>query len=391
MTAGDGLPGDDMPIVRGISERWRGLRDTLLSSRRFQRWAAAFPLTRPVARRHAAALFDLCAGFVYSQVLAACVQLDLFSLLQHGPQPAATLAARFSIPVQAMTALLEAAASLRLLERRGERGFGLGPLGAAMLGNPGIAAMVAHHAALYADFADPVALLSGTSGERRLSRYWPYAAASGAPELTRAAVSPYTALMAASQPMVAEMVLGAYSFAPHRCLLDVGGGDGSFLIAAGRQAPRLELKLFDLPDVAAIAREKFAAASLGDRASVAGGNFLTDALPRGADVISLIRVVHDHGDEAVLNLFARVREALPEGGTLVIGEPLAGAPGVDSVGAYFEIYLQAMGSGRPRTFAAMRQLLHLAGFRNIRRRPTRIPLIASVVVAQCDNLSVNFS
>lgn len=54
--------------------------------------------------------------------------------------------------------------------------------------------------------------ISGTSGERRLSRYWPYAAASGAPELTRAAVSPYTALMAASQPMVAEMVLGAYSF-----------------------------------------------------------------------------------------------------------------------------------------------------------------------------------
>ncbi|GAB1717031.1 MAG: O-methyltransferase [Nitrobacter sp.] len=382
MTAGDGLPGDDMPIVRGISERWRGLRDTLLSSRRFQRWAAAFPLTRPVARRHAVALFDLCAGFVYSQVLAACVQLDLFSLLQHGPQPAATLAARFSIPVQAMTALLEAAASLRLLERRGERGFGLGPLGAALLGNPGVAAMVAHHAALYADLADPVALLSGTSGERRLSRYWPYAAAPSAPELTRAAVAPYTALMAASQPMVAEMVLGAYSFARHRCLLDVGGGDGSFLIAAGRQAPRLELKLFDLPDVAAIAREKFAAASLGDRASVAGGNFLADALPRGADVISLIRVVHDHGDEAVLNLFARVREALPEGGTLVIGEPLAGAPGVDSVGAYFEIYLQAMGSGRPRTFAATRQLLHLAGFRNIRRRPTRIPLIASVVVAQ---------
>lgn len=386
MTAGDGLPGDDMPIVRGISERWRGLRDTLLSSRRFQRWAAAFPLTRPVARRHAVALFDLCAGFVYSQVLAACVQLDLFALLQHGPQPAATLAARFSIPVQAMTALLEAAASLRLLERRGER-FGLGPLGAALLGNPGIAAMVAHHAALYADLADPVALLSGTTGERRLSRYWPYAAAScaAAPSalgLTRAAVAPYTALMAASQPMVAEMVLGAYSFARRRCLLDVGGGDGSFLIAAGRQAPRLELRLFDLPDVAAIAREKFAAASLGDRTSVAGGNFLTDALPRGADVISLIRVVHDHGDEAVLNLFARIREALPEGGRLVIGEPLAGAPGVDSVEAYFEIYLQAMGSGRPRTFVAMRQLLHRAGFRSIRRCPTRIPLIASVVVAR---------
>ena len=45
-----------------------------------------------------------------------------------------------------------------------------------MLGNPGIAAMVEHHAALYADLADPVALLRGDESDRRLARYWPYAA-----------------------------------------------------------------------------------------------------------------------------------------------------------------------------------------------------------------------
>ena len=36
---------------------------------RFQRWAANSPLTRWIARRRARALFDLCAGFVYSQIL----------------------------------------------------------------------------------------------------------------------------------------------------------------------------------------------------------------------------------------------------------------------------------------------------------------------------------
>ena len=64
-----------------IAER----RDRLLASRRFQRWAAAFPLTRPIARRRARALFDLCAGFVYSQVLFACVRLKLFDALAAGP------------------------------------------------------------------------------------------------------------------------------------------------------------------------------------------------------------------------------------------------------------------------------------------------------------------
>lgn len=373
---------DRMEEHHSLGDRWRGIRDFLLSSKRFQRLAAAFPLTRPIARRRARDLFDLCAGFVYSQVLVACVRLDLFARLRAGPLPASMLAARASIPTEAMTTLLEAAASLRLLERRGDERYGLGPLGAAVLGNPGIAAMVEHHAALYADLADPVALLRGQGGDRRLARYWPYAGESAASGLTREMVSPYTALMSVSQPMVAEMVLGAYSFSRHRCLLDVGGGDGSFLIAAARQAPALELRLFDLPGVAAIAREKFEREGLGRRAIVAEGNFLSDALPSGADVVSLIRVVHDHDDDAVLNLFARVREALSEKGILVIGEPMSATSGVDSVSAYFNFYLHAMGSGRPRSFAALQKLLEQCGFVDVRLRKTRIPMIASVIVAR---------
>jgi demethylspheroidene O-methyltransferase len=38
------------------------------------------------------------------------------------------------------------------------------------------------------------------------------------------------------------------------------------------------------------------------------------------------------------------------GGTLLVAEPMAGAPGRRSMGdAYFGIYLLAMGRGRPRT------------------------------------------
>src|ERR1700754_546940 len=106
----------DMEGAHSRGAGWRGIRDSLLSSRRFQRWAAAFPLTRPIARRRAADLFDLCAGFVYSQILFACVRLDLFAQLKAGPQTAAMLAARSSVPLTAITTLLEAAASLQLLE-----------------------------------------------------------------------------------------------------------------------------------------------------------------------------------------------------------------------------------------------------------------------------------
>lgn len=57
----------------GWVDRCLGWRDRLLASRLFQRRAAAFALTRPVARRHACDLVDLLAGFGYLQVLLACV------------------------------------------------------------------------------------------------------------------------------------------------------------------------------------------------------------------------------------------------------------------------------------------------------------------------------
>ena len=53
--------------------------------------------------------------------------------------------------------------------------------------------------------------------------------------------------MSRTQPLVAEDILDAYPFARHRCLLDVGGGEGAFLAAAAKRAPHLALRLFDLP------------------------------------------------------------------------------------------------------------------------------------------------
>ena len=112
------------------TDRWLATRDRLVSSERFQRWAASFPLTRPFARRRARELFDLCAGFVYSQVLLACVRLDLFGILQVSPLDARALSQRLSLPQDATDRLLAAAVSLRLVEQRSDGRYGLGVLGA---------------------------------------------------------------------------------------------------------------------------------------------------------------------------------------------------------------------------------------------------------------------
>ncbi|MGI9154976.1 MAG: methyltransferase family protein, partial [Rubrivivax sp.] len=176
-------------------------RDRLVASHRFQRWAAGFWLTRPIARRRASELFDLVAGFVYTQVLAACVRLDLFEqLARSGPQTVEALARRGGLSVRAMQRLLDAAVSIRLLERRSAGRFGLGPLGAPMVGNDGLKAMIEHHAALYADLRDPVALLRDEGAGSAMSAYWPYAAYPTSEDLPEQRVAEYSALMTASQP-----------------------------------------------------------------------------------------------------------------------------------------------------------------------------------------------
>jgi demethylspheroidene O-methyltransferase len=284
--------------------------------------------------------------------------------------------------------LLNAAAALQLVEARGNDRWGLGALGAVMVNDQAIGAMVQHHGAFYADLADPVALLRGASGSRQLASYWAYASAARPEALTASEVAEYSALMSASQPLVAEQILDVVNMQSHRCLLDVGGGEGRFLVAAARRAPRLELMLVDLPAVAARAQASLHAQGLAVRSRVHGADFLSDPLPKGADIVSLVRVVHDHDDASVMALLRAARAALPVGGTLLLAEPMAGTPGAARMAdAYFGLYLLAMQSGRPRSAQQLTTMLHGAGFDGVHERPTRQPLQTRVLLARASTLS----
>lgn len=369
--------------ISALSDRWHAWRDRLLGSAGFRRRAASLWLTRPVARRRARALFDVMAGFVYSQVLFACVRLKLFDLLAQGPQTTAVLAERMGLSPDAAHRLLAAAASLDLAQLRSGGRWGLGALGAAMVGNDAIAAMVEHHAVLYADLADPVALLRGTAGPAALAECFAYATSATPGSLPAQRVRDYSAVMAASQPLVADEVLDAYPLGRHQLLLDVGGGEGVFLCAVARRAPALRMVLFDLPAVAEAARARFAAQGLADRATAVGGDFFADALPQGADLATLVRVIHDHSDEGAVAILRAVRAALAPGGTLLLAEQMADTPGAQPMGdAYFGFYLLAMGRGRPRSAAQLSAMLRAAGFSSVQLLRTSLPLQVQVLVAR---------
>jgi demethylspheroidene O-methyltransferase len=369
-------------MFAALIDRLRDLRNRKVSDPAFRRWAARFPLTRPVARSQAKSLFDLTAGFVYSQILSACVRVDLFEKLSDGPREIHSIAAEIGIAADATERLLRAAAALGLVERRNGNRYALGPLGAALVGNAGVTAMIRHHDMLYSDLRDPIALLAG-SGATELQRYWAYAGGARPAAALPERHADYSRLMAVSQSLVTAEILDAYALHRHEKLLDVGGGDGTFLIAAATAAPRLELQLFDLPPVVAIARQRILEAGLSGRAKAFAGNFLTDDLPGGADLVVLNRVLHDHDDAAARMILASIRKAIAPGGTLLIAEPMAGTRGAEASGdAYFGFYLLAMGQGRPRTLGEIRQLLDASGFATAKEVATATPLIARIVTAR---------
>ena len=358
-------------------------RDRLLIDPSFARKAASFPPTRAIARRNARALFDLCAGFVYSQVLLACVRLELFETLSHGPRDRDDLVRSLGLSEEAADRLLRAAVSLKLVDRRRGGRFGLGTLGAAMLANPSLAAMVEHHCHLYADLRDPVALLRMPREDTAVANYWPYARSTDPGSLPAAAVSNYSDLMAATQAMISAEILDAVDFSRFDCVMDLGGGDGAFVERAAARCRRTRFILFDLPAVADRARERFARGGLAERVRVVGGDFFRDALPSGADAITLIRVIHDHDEAAALRLLRSARSCLSDGGILIVAEPLAGSAGAEPVGdAYFGFYLLAMGSGRPRTRGELFRLIEAAGFVRQRLIPTNLPIVSQALTAR---------
>jgi demethylspheroidene O-methyltransferase len=363
--------------------------DRMMTSTSFYRWSVSNPFTRWITQRRARQVFDLMAGFVYSQVLLACVRLRILETVAERPRSLEELAQLTNLPVAGLQRLLQSALALRLLDLRSEGRYGLGALGAPVAGHVGIRAMIEHHAVLYQDMQDPVAMLKGTEQPGAMSQYWPYTieeqnaqrVANDAAQAEKFAR--YSNLMSASQPFVVDEIFASYSFAEHSCVLDVGGGQGTFIGRLAQHAKHLQLRLFDLPEVATLARANFERQGISERAQAHPGSFLENALPRGADLITLIRVAHDHPDADVKTALRAIYEALPVGGTLLLAEPMAQEADETPQGdAYFHFYLLAMGAGRLRTPRELMAMMKEAGFSNMELVPNPMPLQTQILVGR---------
>ncbi|MFK7939245.1 MAG: methyltransferase [Roseovarius sp.] len=377
----------------GLTARSRlspGLADwfmRLVAKPKFQSVASRLPFGKAMAKRDGAQIFDILQGFVASQVLTALIELGLLRRLLEGADTVENMALSCGVAHDRMAELLRAGVALGFLKKRGKSHYGLARRGAAILGVPGLELMIRHNRHFYADMADPVKLLRGED-ETQLQRFWPYVFGASA-DVASDDASRYSELMAQSQVLVAEDTLRAISLKGARAVMDVGGGSGVFLSHVLRAYPQAHGIWMDLPEVLPSATTYMHQEALSDRVQLHPGSFRTDALPTGADVITLIRVLYDHSDATVAQLLSKVFDALPSGGRLVISEPMAGGRHPDPAGdVYFTFYTMAMGTGKTRSPERIAELCRAAGFADVRTPGSARPYITSVLTARKSSTAV---
>jgi hypothetical protein len=148
----------------------------------------------------------------------------------------------------------------------------------------------------------------------------------------------------------------------HRRLVDVGGANGPFAVAALRQSPELRAVVFDLPQVGPHLERTRVEQGLADRLSFVAGDFFRDDLPAG-DLIAMGYVMSNWPDRDCAELLRKAHAACVPGGRVLIMERLFndGRDGPIAT-AVMNLEMQVETRGRHRTPAEYFDLLTDAGF-----------------------------
>jgi SAM-dependent methyltransferase len=319
-------------------------------------------------------------------LLNAAVKLDLFTLLRQ-PAKVAEIAAALALGPNALDVLLSGCEALGLVERHGGFYRAADVAALALSRNSPFdqralvrfADQLTYPAAvrltesLREDRNAGLDMLPGegaTLYERLRSR----------PELART----FTEMMETVTRQVADRFVDAVDFADGGSLLDVGGGACTLAIALARRWERLQVRVLDLPWVVPQAQDRIAAAGLGGRIQVEGGDAFSTPLPP-CDHLVFAHFLEIWSKARGRRLLVAARRALRPAGNIYLVNMMRedegdGGFAVAAASAYFHAI--ASGEGMVRRWRDYERWLGEAGFMPLRRvtlRPLHGLITASVV------------
>lgn len=163
-------------------------------------------------------------------------------------------------------------------------------------------------------------------------------------------------------------------------IVDIGGGRGGFISKVLGKHPALKGILFELPHVVFPTNELLLN-GYTDRCEVVSGSFF-ESIPKGGDVYTLKRVLHDWDDKSSEVILKNCRHSLDQGGRLMVIEAVV----PEESGGHFikdvDVYMMALFSGRERTENEFNKLFESSGLKIDRITPTgsMLSIIEAVAV-----------
>jgi ubiquinone/menaquinone biosynthesis C-methylase UbiE len=327
-------------------------------------------------------LMQLISGFWASKTLAAAVELDLFSQISGKGVNIAELSKLLGLQARPAEMLLSGCASLGLLEKRNDRYVNTALAEEYLVrGRPGyfggVVTMLDKR--LYLPWSRLTEALKTNRAQTWGDAPGLFEAIARSPEEQRL----FTEAMHSFSTQSGKALASGCDFAPYRQMLDVGGGSGAYCIEAARRHTHLRAVVFDLEPALKIAREKIEEAKLSDRIQTQAGNFFTEELPRGSDLILLSMILHDWTPEKNRAILRKCYAALPSGGAIMVAELMmeddkTGPPSA----ALMSLNMLIETEGQNYTWGEYSEWLEQAGFRGLRRIPIDSPGINGVLLGR---------
>lgn len=329
-------------------------------------WPKSFPDPSLVPR-----LQQMVWGKATTQCLFVAAKLGIADLLAEGPRTVDFLAAKTETNAEALYRVLRLLASHEVFEERETRQFGLTPMAELL------------QADAPCSFRD-YAIVHGSEWYNRAWAHLLYSVERNEPAFDLAcgqslfaymeqhpeAATDFNNSMTALSRFEAAGVCAAYDFSGYSTVVDVGGGHGRLLTEVLAAYPALDGILYDQPSVVDAARPGLASAATGARCQVVGGDFFRE-VPAGGDVYLLKHIIHDWDDERSAVILRNCREAMSEGGRVLVVEGVMPPGNEPSNSKLWDVVMLALTSGgRERTAEEYAELYAQAGLTLTRVVPT---------------------
>lgn len=312
------------------------------------------------------ALYQIAIGHYFSRALFVGAKLGIADLVAGGTRDANSLAAATHTHAPSLRRVLRLLASAGVLAEEADGSFALTQAGEWLRSD---APMSFRSAALL--FSGPMEweawgdiLHTVETGETALDHVlgmntFDYLARH--PEESKV----FDDAMAAFTALTSIAVAAAYDFSPFTTVIDIGGGNGALLAGILGANPKLRGVVFDQPHVAENAERNIAAAGIGDRCRVEGGDFFR-SVPAGADAYMLKHVIHDWNDDRALAILANCRRAMRPSAKLLIVEGVyperIDSSAASRGAAANDVNMLVCTGGRQRSEKEFRALFDAAGF-----------------------------